>query len=400
MTAMFETEAGSFPLHTYKTRSHATNNLAAGTVERHHGEQLAQLLRNERRHGPADRDRTVATQELIPFKGPFIYVHDMNEKFRPILVRDYPKVEKREDGIWPQFRSAQPGRCPFVDDSHLVKRQEDKRKARNENEQKCMDEKAAGKEKSIEGDETQAKAHEEDHVASRTRAASAREVTEMQPPVRTASRGSLVATQENVKPKSRSYDEVQPMRAPKLPGAAPTPTEETGRMTRPILPASQTILGTRSIGGEPLASGMQQSNITSAIRSQMISSTAAAAPGVRAGTNKEVLSLKRKILEKQGGSCISANAVAIPALCDDTGEVDPTTGQTSSRAINTRTQQKLRAVNEAHVESDEEAIAVVAAADRIKKSKPGKVEKEPKPGYCENCRDKFDDFDAVSKWTC
>ena len=24
------------------------------------------------------------------------------------------------------------------------------------------------------------------------------------------------------------------------------------------------------------------------------------------------------------------------------------------------------------------------------------TEKEPKPGYCENCRDKFDDFDSVS----
>ncbi|KAI4179651.1 MAG: hypothetical protein LQ346_007151, partial [Caloplaca aetnensis] len=64
----------------------------------------------------------------------------------------------------------------------------------------------------------------------------------------------------------------------------------------------------RFFNGEPAASGMQPSNITSAIRSQMISSTAAQ-PGAKAGTSKEVHGLKRKVLEKNTSSGLQQTQV-------------------------------------------------------------------------------------------
>src|SRR5437763_16551427 len=54
-------------------------------------------------------------------------------------------------------------------------------------------------------------------------------------------------------------------------------------------------------GYEPLASGIQQSNVTSAIRSQLVSSNARV-PGHRAGISKDMHSLKRKVLDKASGN--------------------------------------------------------------------------------------------------
>ncbi|KUI52958.1 Hsk1-interacting molecule 1 [Cytospora mali] len=90
---------------------------------------LAQLLNKERATGPSDRDPTVATKELIFFKGPYIYVYDIEEKQKPIMVREYAKVADKKDGDWPQFRTTSSGRCPFVEeeDPNERKRQAEKK---------------------------------------------------------------------------------------------------------------------------------------------------------------------------------------------------------------------------------------------------------------------------------
>ena len=93
------------------------NNHVGGGNARARGEtDLSQVLRNELVNGPSDRDHLSSLKELVTFKGPFIYVHDMNEKTRPVMVREYPKVARRQDGAWPQFRSAALGKCPFLDE--------------------------------------------------------------------------------------------------------------------------------------------------------------------------------------------------------------------------------------------------------------------------------------------
>ena len=61
--------------------------------------ELSQVLRNERLHGPADRDPSQLMKDLVFFRGPFIYVHDMDEKVKPIMIREYAKVARRQDGV-------------------------------------------------------------------------------------------------------------------------------------------------------------------------------------------------------------------------------------------------------------------------------------------------------------
>ena len=93
-------------------RSRGVNATAKGERE----PDLSRMLRNERLNGPSDRDPTVALGEVIPFKGPFIYIRDIDERTKPIMVKDYPRPATQEEGEWPQFRSARHGRCPFVED--------------------------------------------------------------------------------------------------------------------------------------------------------------------------------------------------------------------------------------------------------------------------------------------
>lgn len=137
----------------------------------------------------------------------------------------------------------------------------------------------------------------------------------------------------------------------------------------------------RFIGGEPVASGLHQSNITSAIQSQMISSTAAAP---RAGNSKEVNQLQRKVLEKN--SVTSANSGYSSVMNDvrvpNQDHIQP------MRAAKRKAQESLNQTQEI---AERERQARKVAALRRRKT----AEKELKPGYCENCREKFNDFDEV-----
>lgn len=412
MAAMFETDGGALPQHAYYTRGSAAeaNN---GLAEKSRESSLAQLLRNERRNGPADRDRTVLTREIVPFRGPFVYVHDMDEKIRPIMVREYPKVERREDGVWPQFHSVHEGRCPFIDDAQQSRRHEEKRRVAEQHDERQK------------RGEQQPPVKADDNVASRTRAAVAgagaqEPATAMQPPARTTDvkRQTAAARDENVKPtpaapieeSQAGEDEVKTIERPQLPAVARGRSEAAPTIPRSSFPPGFTFTGECSVGGEPMASGVQPSNITSAIRSQMVSSTAATAPGAKAGTNKEVLSLKRKILENRGGAGVNSMAApAAPPAYDAYVDTEATTaplmvGHAAHQRITRTTAAKEEPVRPKQVVEDkvqaagpEHTVPTTAAAavpSRTTRVRPTKVERDLRPGYCENCRDKFDDFET------
>ncbi|KAI5282341.1 hypothetical protein KEM54_002822, partial [Ascosphaera aggregata] len=88
----------------------------AATSKRTKDSDLSLALRNERLNASIDPAR-----ELIPFKGPYIYVHCAFETYRPIIIKEYPKVSRKSQGSWPQFRSATAGKCPFVEDPLAMK---------------------------------------------------------------------------------------------------------------------------------------------------------------------------------------------------------------------------------------------------------------------------------------
>ncbi|KAL7770309.1 hypothetical protein CFE70_000242 [Pyrenophora teres f. teres 0-1] len=282
---------------------------------------LQKLLQNEK----MDRDYLTASQDMVPLRGYYVYVHDMDEVTRPVMIREYQKVEK-EKGKWPQFRASGNGKCPFVEDPHFGRRQQEEQEARRLARQAAQ--------------------------APRTRAALALEEK------------NALAENNNL------------ARRPSAPAVIVKEDEDA----KPLDP-QRLFHSSVATPQTPVASGLHQSNITSAIRSQMISSTAAAP---RAGNSKEVNQLKRKVLEKN----------SVPSTNTNSGHSSVTNDVRT--ALNHEHSQPMRAAKRKAQESmghmldgDEERQARKAAALRRRKT----VEKELKPGYCENCREKFNDFD-------
>jgi regulatory subunit for Cdc7p protein kinase len=341
------------------------NNTGVGAKGRGDAD-LSQVLRNELLHGSSDRDPSMWMKDMVMFKGPFIYVHDMDEKTRPVMVREYPRVARRQDGAWPQFRSAPLGKCPFIDEPPTRK------------------ELARIKEK-------------EKKPAAEAMINAQNAVKKVDPPERPVENHSLQRDNEGL------------IQARKIEESVPAPTMQVDLEkvfpARPVSPRkssesfiipSLTRTGPFHLGREPAASGVQPSNITSAIRSQMISSTAAA-PGAKAGVSKEVHELKRKVLERSNGNIsTSVNPSSYRAM-DMCQPGKPVTG-VSTRSSKQRPAEQLGHIHEEDTTQSEDNGGHKQQGTSQKRGNPKKTKekkRDPKPGYCENCREKFDDFDEV-----
>jgi regulatory subunit for Cdc7p protein kinase len=362
MNTMFDTDTGYQATHGHNTRSNSVGIAAIPRTSRE--ADLSQLLRNERLNGPSDRDPTVATKELNIFKGPFIYIHDIDEKQRPIMVREYAKVAHKEDGDWPQFRSVANGKCPFVEEVDYSRREAEKERERLR---------------------LQRQQEKERSMVPRTRAAAAIEAAAMQPPKIAGTKRALAEVDDG---SNRTVTVLSKQSNPFDTARNPFSAEPSSRGTQNAF-VSRAAAG-RLFGGEPVASGLQQSNVTSAIRSQMISSTAAQ-PGAKAGTSKEVHGLQRKVLEKNSGGPASYGGLASSHRMTDIS----TAAREELAARPDKRKERLDLIEEDPSEREENA----RKAENTRKARAiqqRKLEKrDPKPGYCENCQDKFEDFDEV-----
>ena len=359
LTTILDADAGD-QTTTHDTRSHVSNGRTASKPAK--DADLEQLLRNEKVNGPADRDLTVAAPDVTAFRGYFLYIHDMDEKTKPVMVRDYPKPTHKEQGKWPQFRLTGPGRCPFIEDpAHAKKMQQQ---------------------------EAAARAQEEVTAQRKTRAVSAQQAASTRtvlPP------RALTERQANLRRSPRKLDTLhKPLYPPK--GLTSQCQSSTEGMPTLFGSAQQSSRGLpRMIGGEPMASGMQHSNVTSAIRSQYISSAAisSTAPGAnyRVSDSKEVSALKRKVLER--GATVTSQHSMPSSYMNDMRAAINIDNDPPPRAAKRKAQETLGVVHECD-DTGREKLSKPAP----RKRKP--VEKDPKPGYCENCRDKFENFDDVS----
>jgi regulatory subunit for Cdc7p protein kinase len=334
--------------------------------------ELSQVLRNERLHGPSDRDPSQLMKDLVLFRGPFIYVHDVDEKTRPVMVREYPKVAKRQDGTWPQFRSAPLGKCPFIEEAPTEKelarmKEEEEQRNAAAAEAPVRTEKVADAEKvpqkqSVEQSRRQDNENKEVHRKEENDTAPADLADALKPfPVRPA-----------------------PPRMKSIAHSIKNPLNKIGHW--PMI-------------REPAASGVQPSNVTSAIRSQMVSS-AAAAPGAKAGVSKEVHELKRKVLERSNGSMTASTNTSSHRPVD----APMAKAASGASAGSKRPLEKTGHVQEEDTTQSEDngshttsqhAHANVDRKGASQKKPVKEKQRDPKPGYCENCRDKFDDFDEV-----
>ncbi|CAJ2504955.1 Uu.00g123490.m01.CDS01 [Anthostomella pinea] len=323
-----------------RSRSSKTAHAESRTTE---DRNLLRLLQNERVNGPSDRDPTVLARELHHFKGPYIYVYDVEEKQKPIMVREYPKVQDKAKGDWPQFQTAALGRCPFVEDSEAREARESRRKAEA------------------------AKAAAESKPALQP--------PKMAPPKPMTGKRTLGEMESGHNRQSSVVSVDGPKPAKPLFG--PHTEFRTNAFT------SRAASG-RMFGGEPVASGVQPSNVTSAIRSQMISSTAAT-PGVVTGLSKEVHGLQRQVLKRNSTATSrdhSSRHTGEASFRDDGSVKRPLTlSRASSR--------KLELIDEAvatEKSNAEDGRSEQRAAVRSRK-------RDLKPGYCENCAVKYADFD-------
>jgi regulatory subunit for Cdc7p protein kinase len=348
ITAIHDPE--SFIILNYTARSHSIG----GTGTRGRGEtDLSQVLRNDRLNAPSDRDPSSWMKGMVMFKGPFIYIRDMEEKTRPAMVKEYPKVARRQDGAWPQFRSAPLGKCPFIDEQPSKRAQP-----------------------------------EEDVTPAKSQLETEREAKHMDPPeCKTQPKTNRQIEDDKIK---RSQKDVG--RHEKPPGVVSVRPASPRKSSESFIAPSLARSGPFHIGHEPAASGVQPSNITSAIRSQMISSTAAA-PGAKAGVSKEVYELKRKVLVKSNSGISTGLMLSHQTM--DAPQPTPSITKASRKKL----PENLRHICEGGTaNSEDNASKKQSTTNRDNKVQPKpKQEKrrDPRPGYCENCREKFDDFDEV-----
>jgi regulatory subunit for Cdc7p protein kinase len=337
-----------FNKETGEDASSYTTRQAVAAQQKARPADLQRLLQNEK----MDRDHVMASQDMIPLRGYYVYVHDMDELTRPVMIREYQKVDK-EKGKWPQFRASGTGKCPFIEDPHFGRRQQEEQEARRV-------------------------ARLAAPPPPRTRAASALQeknaLVENNNLARRPSAPAAVAVKLEA-------EDAKPLDPPK---GLPLKRCNTADGAPPMFGSAQASIRAmpRFIAGEPVASGLHQSNITSAIRSQMISSTAAAP---RAGNSKEVNQLKRKVLEKNSVPSANTNSGHSSVMND----VRTALNQEHSQPMRAAKRKAQESLGHTHQDGDEERQARKAAALRRRKT----AEKELKPGYCENCREKFNDFD-------
>lgn len=354
LDTILDTDAGE---HAVDSRGTAVNRPPSNNAR---DADLEQLLRHEKVKGPTDRDMTVATQDVITLRGCYIYVHDMDEKTKPVMVRDYSKPQTKEQGKWPQFRLSAPGRCPFIEDP------------------------AYAKKKMVQEDREVLEPR--DVVQRKTRAGVA---SQLVPPLATITGNEMTLRRS---PRTLAQNDMAGMTQP------PPPPYPGVARRQPSVEASATFYNSaqanmrgppRMVRGEPVASGVQPSNVTSAIRSQAVSSAAiSSTTGLsrRVGDSREMSLLKRKVLTSTSIPTSYANDVRA-AINDDSAP--------PPRAAKRKAQETLGVVYEHENGGTGARQACATTAQKRKKV----VEKEAKPGYCENCRDKFDDFDDVSPAT-
>ncbi|CAG5139828.1 uncharacterized protein ALTATR162_LOCUS575 [Alternaria atra] len=316
---MFNKETGE------DASSHPTRQAVGTQHQKGRPADLQRLLQNEK----MDRDYVMASQDMIPLRGYYVYVHDMDEVTRPVMIREYQKVEK-EKGKWPQFRASGNGKCPFVEDPHFGRRQQEEQEARRRQ--------AA--------------------QAPRTRAVSA------------------------MQEKSALVENNNLARRPSAPAAIVKEEQEAD--AKPLdPPKALPPKRCNTADGPPPMFGSAQASIRAMPR--FIADDILDCCRARAGNSKEVNQLKRKVLEKNSVPSANTNS----GHSSVTNDVRAALSYEHSQPMRAAKRKAQENMGHAHDDGDEERQARKAAALRRRKT----AEKELKPGYCENCREKFNDFE-------
>lgn len=355
LVKILEIALKSDPCTNAETRAstQGTSKQAAGSTA-----NLAKLLQEER------VSAAVSNKDLHSFKGFYIYVYDVEERTKPIMVREYTKASEPKDQEWPQFRVASQGRCPFIYEERcdvLEKEDRELEEARARARAKAKAARAAA--------EKQA-----ERVMPKPRASEI-------PSKSTTGKRTLAEMEDGHNRGTTSSRTAEPLDRAKV---SNPPSFEFRSQNAFISHAK----AGRFLAGEPVASGLQASNITSAIRSQMISSTTGGVLGAKAGTSKEIHGLQRKVVLQKASNPALSQDLSSRRLAEMSHDSNTFV---RSASISQTTQRRLGPVDEEGMSRQREKLRRTAS---VPVSQP-RLKRDPKPGYCENCQDKFADFDEV-----
>lgn len=330
---------------------------------------LSQLLRNEKTV-PSDR---LPWSDIVHFREYYVYIHDMEEKFRPVMVREYKKPAKHEDGRepmgdWPHLNSVAEPKCPFLPDNSASKQDE------TEHDPQAPQEVT----RAVRMEAPARKAHMTAQEALRK---------PFQPPFIARKAVDAEPTQEVARYMARHYEQ---------PNSHQTAARAQHSTNTDSLPITNHFLKplTHVATREPLASGLQRSNRTSGIESQRISS-AALKPGAGRPVTKEMNELQRRAVmpanRAYGGGATSYHT---------TNDVRAAINQPASfpgKPAKLQRTTTLRRIDEIHGEYDDAVVNELSPKSRkaLKKAEAENSRAKLKPGYCENCHDKYDSFAEV-----
>ncbi|KAK7206339.1 Dfp1/Him1, central region-domain-containing protein [Myxozyma melibiosi] len=310
---------------------------------------LTRMLQEEKITGPADSDPRARREDFHYFKGPYLFIRDGTGQYRPIMVREYQKVSDATMGDWPQFRLSGPGKCPFVIDASVYKNNKEtvqprrvpttgsrlKRTVTAELEESVTS-KGNSKARKMSEEEDE----EEEEGGEQQSGAEARKLKVPRDLVTRSEQAAIFK-----EPHLRKKSALTPVRMTSARANSGGPKNSEYRVDKSALVATGKTYSARmsaALGYETVATGINMSNQTSGIRSMTQSGglNNGLAAAMSHTQSKEVNSLKKKVFEKR------KRPVAIP--------------QASIKR---------------------EMVSV----------------KEVKPGYCENCKDRFDDYDEHTK---
>ncbi|KAJ8097138.1 Dfp1/Him1, central region-domain-containing protein [Lipomyces tetrasporus] len=325
--------------------THTSTTLSRGhVVASDTSNNLCRMLREEKLTGPADSDPRARRDDIHYFKGPYIYIRDATQIYRPIMVREYSRVSEPQLGDWPQFRVTGTGKCPFVLDLQYHQNRTVKEVKPRRTGSKLK--RAAAIEAEINTSKGAAKSRKLPEGEGDSHNQSANFLQEHEAPQADDDEGITEDLQQQAsaafkEPHLRKRSALTPVRMTSARANSGGPTAADIKARKQALSATGRSYHKRmsaAVGHELVATGINMSNVTSNIRS--VTQSGGAANGLAAQASqvqsKEVNSLKKKVFER-----------------------------------------KRRPLPVPQVAVKKEAVAV----------------KEVRPGYCENCKDKYDDYE-------
>ncbi|KAK9468327.1 Dfp1/Him1, central region-domain-containing protein [Lipomyces arxii] len=317
--------------------SHTGNCVSRGqVVVSETSNNLTRMLREEKLSGVVDTVR----EDFQLFRGPYINIRDyLKPQCRPIMTREHKRAADPAQGDWPQFRVTARGRCPFVPD--MSQRVAEEVKLQHGGTQ-SLKRSAASKIKDV----TSKGAHKARKVAAalayddkdEDNSAEENEADDEVDIDDSMRRQSVSAAFKEPPPPKRSVLTPVKMTSARLNSNGKTTELVTKKQALIATDKSYQERMAKVLAHETIATGVNMSNVTSNIRS--MSQSGGAANGLAAmmshTQSKEVISLKRKVFERK------RRPMPVPQMA-----------------------------------LTKESVAI----------------KDMKPGYCENCKDRFDDYD-------